>query len=91
MAFLHSAYPELLAAEFLRTPQGRDAALAATGRPRLTEQVREFLHRRSDRAVTDDCVLPAGVYLVGPSHHQGLYRRRGASNAVGFRCVQDMP
>jgi Sulfatase-modifying factor enzyme 1/NACHT domain len=74
VAFRHSAYQELLAAEFLRAPQGRDAALAAAERPRLTEQVREFLHRRSSQAVTDDCVVPAGVYLVGPSHHLMLRR-----------------
>ncbi len=77
----HAAYQELLAAEFLRSPEGRDAALAAAPRPRLTEEVREFLYHRSqtanpppkaDRA--DDCVTPAGVYLVGPSHHLMLRR-----------------
>src|SRR5258707_727274 len=77
----HAAYQELLAAEFLRPPQGRDAALAAAPRPRLTEEVREFLHRRSQAAATapaaaaaHDCVVPAGVYLVGPSHHLMLRR-----------------
>jgi len=75
VAFRHAAYQELLAAEFLRTPHGRDAALAAGARPRLTEQVREFLCRRSgDVAGADDCVVPADVYVVGPSHHLMLRR-----------------
>lgn len=68
VAFVHSAYQELLAAEYLRSPAGRARAL--NGQPRLTEQVREFLHHRSlGDAPAGDCVLPAGVYLVGPSHH----------------------
>jgi Sulfatase-modifying factor enzyme 1 len=75
VAFRHVAYQELLAAEFLRTVQGREAATAAPARPRLTEQVREFLHRRGDVVGgAGDCVLPAGVYLVGPSHHLMLRR-----------------
>src|SRR5262249_47346706 len=77
IAFRHAAYQELLAAEFLRTPQGRDAALAALGRPRLTEQVRAFLRARADDGAgvgATDCVLPADVYLVGPSHHLMLRR-----------------
>lgn len=77
VAFRHVAYQELLAAEFLRTPEGRDAAVAAVARPRLTEQVREFLcHRGAVGAPGDDgdCVVPAGVYLVGPSHHLMLRR-----------------
>jgi hypothetical protein len=81
LAFRHVAYQELLAAEFLRSPQGRDAALTASPQPRLTEEVREFLHRRSQVTCTAtagvtaaDCVVPAGVYLVGPSHHLMLRR-----------------
>ena len=74
VAFRHVAYQELLAAEFLRTAEGRAAALGAPGRPRLTEQVRQFLHRRGGGAAADDCVLPAGVYVVGPSHHLMLRR-----------------
>jgi formylglycine-generating enzyme required for sulfatase activity len=80
LAFRHVAYQELLAAEFLRNAAGRDIALATTARPRLTEQVREFLCRRSIGAGTGvarddgDCVVPAGVYLVGPSHHLMLRR-----------------
>jgi formylglycine-generating enzyme required for sulfatase activity len=74
----HTAYQELLAAEYLRSPQGRDAALRAATRPRLTEQVREFLYRRSRAAgagmAAGDCEVPAGVYLVGPSHHLMLRR-----------------
>ena len=81
LAFRHAAYQELLAAEFLRTPAGRDAALAATAHPRLTEEVREFLHHRSDATAparaggaAGGCVVPAGVYLVGPGHHLMLRR-----------------
>jgi hypothetical protein len=81
LALRHVAYQELLAAEFLRTAPGRDAALAAAPHPRLTEEVREFLYRRSQATgpagaagVADDCVVPAGVYLVGPSHHLMLRR-----------------
>ena len=81
VAFRHVSYQELLAAEFLRSVgggatalAGGGAALAEAGRPRLTEQVRQFLYGRSGRATTDDCVLPAGVYLVGPSHHLMLRR-----------------
>jgi len=69
VAFAHCAYQELLAAEYLRDPANRIEA-----GPRLTEQVREFLSKRSAPAPTDDCVLPAGVYLVGPSHHLMLRR-----------------
>ena len=81
LALRHAAYQELLAAEFLRSPQGRDAALAAAPHPRLTEEVREFLYRRSQLTGTAgradparDCVVPAAVYLVGPSHHLMLRR-----------------
>lgn len=75
VAFRHAAYQELLAAEFLRAPLGRDAALAGGTRPRLTEQVRGFLYRRAGAVVgADDCVVPAGVYIAGPSHHLMLRR-----------------
>jgi hypothetical protein len=75
VAFRHAAYQELLAAEFLRTAEGRAAAVAAASRPRLTEQLRQFLcHRGAAAAGTDDCVLPAGVYVVGPGHHLMLRR-----------------
>jgi formylglycine-generating enzyme required for sulfatase activity len=75
VAFRHAAYQELLAAEFLRTAEGRAAALTAAPRPRLTEQVRQFLCRRGGGAAgTDDCVLPAGVYVVGPGHDLMLRR-----------------
>ncbi|MET8049527.1 SUMF1/EgtB/PvdO family nonheme iron enzyme [Streptosporangium sp. NPDC005286] len=72
VTFVHGAYQELLAAEFLRKPANRESALDVN--PRLTEQVREFLHRRSTLAFTDDRILPAGAYLVGPSHHLMLRR-----------------
>jgi formylglycine-generating enzyme required for sulfatase activity len=75
VAFRHAAYQEVLAAELLRTAEGRAAAVAAAARPRLTEQLRQFLCRRADSAAaTDDCVLPAGDYVVGPGHHLMLRR-----------------
>ena len=69
VAFRHVAYQELLAAEFLRTAKGRAGALGAPERPRLTEQVRQFLfHRGGGAAGADDCVLPAGVSMwSGPA------------------------
>ncbi|MEO3793818.1 SUMF1/EgtB/PvdO family nonheme iron enzyme [Nonomuraea sp. B10E15] len=67
VAFSHCAYQELLAAEHLRQPDARTTLLDTA--PRLTEQVRDFLSRRSIKVSADDCVLPAGAYLVGPSHH----------------------
>ncbi len=76
VAFRHAAYQELLAAEFLQTADGRAAAVAAAGRPRVTEQVRQFLSRRGTAGGSGagDCVVPAGVYLVGPGHHLMLRR-----------------
>lgn len=69
VTFRHAAYQELLAAQFLLTAEGRAAALTAATRPRLTEQVRQFLCRRGGGAAgTDDCALPAGDYVVGPGH-----------------------
>ncbi|SEG93889.1 Formylglycine-generating enzyme, required for sulfatase activity, contains SUMF1/FGE domain [Thermomonospora echinospora] len=66
VAFAHSAYQELFAAEHLRTSGSQNIARPA----RLTEQLRAFLHHRSrHERGSDDCVLPAGTYLVGPSHH----------------------
>jgi hypothetical protein len=75
LMFRHAVYQELLAAEFLRTASGRDAALASAARPRVTEQVREFLyHRTRVTGGADDGVVPAGVYLLGPGHHLMLRR-----------------
>ncbi|MFC0862545.1 SUMF1/EgtB/PvdO family nonheme iron enzyme [Sphaerimonospora cavernae] len=79
VAFAHSAYQELLTAEHLREPVNREAALQVGATPRLTEQVREFLFLRSRQTAgsavfSDDRILPAGVYLVGPSHHLMLRR-----------------
>lgn len=73
VAFVHSAYQELLAAEYLRSPEAR--ARAALEEPKLTEQIRAFLYHRSRSGPSvDDCVLPSGTYLVGPSHHLMLRR-----------------
>lgn len=68
LAFVHSTYQELLAARYLATPAGRAAAAGLDDGAFLTEQVRAFLARIPEAAEsTDDCVLPAGVYLVGPA------------------------
>jgi formylglycine-generating enzyme required for sulfatase activity len=81
LAMRHAAYQEILAAEYLRTSEHRDTALALACRPRLTEEVRSFLYLRSRpenaakaAPAPDDCVVPAGVYLVGPSHQLMLRR-----------------
>ena len=75
VAFAHSAYQELLAARFLADPAGRETAASADGGGFLTEQVRAFLARTPQAtASAQDCVLPAGVYLVGPSERLLLRR-----------------
>lgn len=96
VAFLHTAYQELLAAEFLRTTEGRAAAVTTASRPRLTEQVRQFLYRTGGGAArTDDCVLPVGVYVVGPGHHLMLRRIEQPVRLDRFPChcrpVQAVP
>jgi hypothetical protein len=75
VAFTHSAYQELLTARHLATAEGRVQAMTLPTDPRLTEQVRGFLVRLSDGVPeSDDCVLPAGVYLVGPAERLLLRR-----------------
>ncbi|MEW1722332.1 SUMF1/EgtB/PvdO family nonheme iron enzyme [Streptomyces sp. NPDC093109] len=81
-AFAHTAYQELLAARYLATPKGREAAADMAGGPFITEQVRAFLARVPTSAAptatppADDCVLPAGVHLVGPAERLLLRRVR---------------
>jgi hypothetical protein len=78
---VHTVFGEYFAARVLRTEQGRAAAAgtaAATGTgpgiatgadPLLTEQVRAFLHHfGAQTPPAAPLTLPAGVYLVGPSH-----------------------
>ncbi|EKX65944.1 hypothetical protein STRIP9103_03440 [Streptomyces ipomoeae 91-03] len=67
VAFVHSAYQELLAARYLTDPAHRDEAASLPGGAFLTEQVRAFLAGMPNRPQTDDCVLPSGAYLVGPA------------------------
>ncbi len=76
VAWRHAAYQELLAAEYLCTASSRDTALATTAQPKITEQVRQFLHDRAgdQDARAADCIVPAGTYLVGPSHRLMLRR-----------------
>ena len=70
VAFVHTAYQELLAARYLVDPLGRDAAADIPGGAFLTEQVRAFLAGMPGSVQTpetDDCILAAGAYLVGPA------------------------
>lgn len=67
VAFMHTAYQELLAARYLADPANRNAAAEIPGGAFLTEQVRAFLAGMPGTAQTDDCVLPAGAYLLGPA------------------------
>ena len=63
IAFRHSAYQELLTAEHLRHDRSAASRL-------LSEQTRAFLQYRSRHdSGADDCILQAGAYVVGPSHH----------------------
>lgn len=78
LAFLHSAYQELLAARYLSTPDGREQAADLPNGAYVTEQVRAFLAAHptdtTHPAPTDDCVLHPGVYLVGPAERLLLRR-----------------
>ncbi|WP_233273821.1 SUMF1/EgtB/PvdO family nonheme iron enzyme [Streptomyces broussonetiae] len=67
VAFVHTAYQELLAARFLAEPENRTLAADLPSGAFLTEQVRAFLAGMPSNPETDDCVLPAGAYLVGPA------------------------
>ncbi|MFJ3143621.1 SUMF1/EgtB/PvdO family nonheme iron enzyme [Streptomyces halstedii] len=74
VAFVHTAYQELLAARYLTEPANRDAAAVVPGGAFLTEQVRAFLAGLPGAQGTDDCVLPPGTYLVGPPERLLLRR-----------------
>ncbi|MDQ0787189.1 SUMF1/EgtB/PvdO family nonheme iron enzyme [Streptomyces sp. B3I8] len=75
VAFVHSAYQELLAARYLADPAHLAAAANLPDGAFLTEQVRAFLANPSGAGgdgeygspVREDCVLPTGAYLVGPA------------------------
>jgi hypothetical protein len=83
VALEHSVFQEFLAAEYLRTPEGREHASALGESVILTEQTRAFLHlaRRPASEDRDDGVLAPGTYLLGPSHHLLLRR---ITHAVRF-------
>ncbi|MER5477955.1 SUMF1/EgtB/PvdO family nonheme iron enzyme [Streptomyces sp. NPDC002734] len=76
VAFAHTAYQELLAARYLADPAHREGAADIADGVFLTEQVRAFLAEVSAGAATDtdDCVLPAGAYLVGPAERLMIRR-----------------
>lgn len=78
VAFVHSAYQELLTARYLTDAARRDEAADIPGGAFLTEQVRAFLAGMPDRPQTDDCVLPSGAYLVGPAERLLIRRVRHA-------------
>ncbi|WP_369262962.1 SUMF1/EgtB/PvdO family nonheme iron enzyme [Streptomyces sp. R35] len=67
VAFVHTAYQELLAARHLAESGLRDKAADIPDGAFLTEQVRAFLAGMAGSSETDNCVLPAGTYLVGPA------------------------
>ncbi|MGW5866577.1 SUMF1/EgtB/PvdO family nonheme iron enzyme [Streptomyces sp. NPDC055239] len=67
VAFVHTAYQELLAARCLAEAAKRDLAADLPGGAFLTEQVRAFLAGLPGSPETNDCVLPSGAYLVGPA------------------------
>ena len=65
VAFAHTAYLELLAARYL-AEQGNTTA-GSEGGAFLTEQVRAFRAGLPAASPGNDCVLPAGTYMVGPA------------------------
>ncbi len=66
---VHSVFQEYFAARLLRTAEGRAAAAAAGTEPLLTEQVRRFLHYLgTETPPAAPLVVPAGFYVLGPSH-----------------------
>jgi formylglycine-generating enzyme required for sulfatase activity len=68
VAPVHTAFQEYFAARYLRAAEGR-AAAAGAGEPFLTDQVRAFLHHLGAEPLpAPPLVLPAGTYLLGPSH-----------------------
>ncbi|GAA3811398.1 SUMF1/EgtB/PvdO family nonheme iron enzyme [Streptomyces phyllanthi] len=76
VAFVHTAYQELLAARYLAAPENRTTAADVPGGAFLTEQVRAFLAELPNTPETDDCLLPAGAYLVGPAERLLIRRVR---------------
>lgn len=74
VAFVHTAYQALLAARYLAVAEHRDTAADVPGGAFITEQVRAFLAGLPGSPATDDCVLPAGTYLVGPAERLLLRR-----------------
>ncbi|MEK8144910.1 hypothetical protein NKH18_35415 [Streptomyces sp. M10(2022)] len=74
VAFVHTAYQELLAARYLAEGEHRGTAADLPGGAFLTEQVRAFLAGLAVAPVTEDCMLPAGTYLVGPAERLLLRR-----------------
>jgi hypothetical protein len=71
---IDEAVTEMTQAGFLEMFGDLAQVLSAESAVVTTSQVREFLGRHSSVAGTDDCVLPAGVYVVGPGHHLMLRR-----------------
>ncbi|MFD3440245.1 SUMF1/EgtB/PvdO family nonheme iron enzyme [Streptomyces sp. NPDC058685] len=72
VTFVHTAYLELLAARYLA--EHADTAAGIEGGAFLTEQVRAFRAGLPAAPPGDDCVLPAGTYMVGPAERLLLRR-----------------
>jgi len=71
----HSVFQEYFAARYLQDPAGRADAAAIEPEPILTEQIRGFLHHLPTEdgpgrrpSASRAGLVPAGTYLVGPSH-----------------------
>ncbi|MFJ8636807.1 hypothetical protein [Streptomyces sp. NPDC093568] len=67
VAFVHTAYQELLAARFLAEAANRDLAADLPGGAFLTEQVRIFLAGMPGRPETTACCPPGRTWWVRPN------------------------
>ncbi len=79
----HPAFQEYFASRLLRTVHGRAAAFDVhESEPVLTEQIRRLLqYFGAQTPAAPPLVLPAGIYVVGPSHRLLL---RKVENSVIF-------
>ncbi|MGH7927031.1 MAG: SUMF1/EgtB/PvdO family nonheme iron enzyme [Candidatus Binatia bacterium] len=67
VAPLHSVFQEYFSAKFVSECREVEGLAKLLGSARITEQFRSFLVSISNSIQHDDCILPEGDYLVGPS------------------------
>lgn len=67
IAPLHSVFQEYFAARLVSKRRELEGFSELLGSARITEQFRRFLVSVSHSMQHDDCILPEGDYLVGPS------------------------